>query len=178
MAQKDIKEAVGKMVAAVTRDPKAGQFKYKASTSWEEDVRCSAKVRNFPQMTIDEPAPFGGSDLGASPVELVLVALGTCQEIMYAALASAMDIPLDKCDVNVEGDLDVRGLLGMGGPDNVPPGFTKIYYKTTIESSASAEQLRQLADAVNQQCPVLDMLVRKVDVTKDVIINGAKHQAA
>lgn len=178
MAQKDIKEAVGTLVAAVTKNPKAGQFKYKVSTSWEGDVRCSAKIRKFPPRTIDEPAPFGGSDLGPSPVEVVLEALGTCQEIMYAALASAMDIPLDKCDVALEGDLDVRGLLGIGGQDNIPPGFTKIYYKTTIESSASEAQLQQLANAVNQQCPVLDMLTRNVNVVKDVIINGAIQQAA
>ncbi|MEJ2116116.1 MAG: OsmC family protein [Gammaproteobacteria bacterium] len=178
MSQQEIKVAVGKMVEAATANPKSGQFKYKVSTNWENDVRTSAKIRNFPELTVDEPPPFGGSDLGPSPVELVLAALGTCQEIMYAALASAMDIPLEKCKVDLEGDLDVRGLLGLGAEDNIPPGFTQISYKTSIESPASEEQLQQLADAVNQQCPVLDMLLRNVEVTKDVVINGASTKAA
>ncbi len=178
MSQEDIKNAVTKMIEGVTASPKNGQFKYKVSTNWENDVRTSAKIRSFPELTVDEPPPFGGSDLGPSPVELVLAALGTCQEIMYAALASAMDIPLDKCTVDLEGDLDVRGLLGLGAEDNVPPGFTQIRYKTEIESSAPEEQLQQLAKAVNEQCPVLDMLLRNVDVSKEVSINGSVSNAA
>ena len=178
MSQADIKAAVEKIVESVSGSPESGQFKYRVDTAWEDDVRCSANVRKFPAMVIDEPPAFGGSDLGPSPVELVLAALGTCQEIMYVALASVMGIPLQKCHVALEGDLDVRGLLGMGKEENVPPGFTKIHYKTTLESSASQEQLQQLADAVNEQCPVLDMLVRSVDVSKEVIINNTDSKAA
>lgn len=171
MSQQDIKVAIGKMVEDVTANPKSGQFTYKVNTDWERDVLCSANIRNFPTLTVDEPPSFGGSDEGASPVELVLAALGTCQEIMYAALASVMDIPLDKCTVTLEADLDVRGLLGMGAEENIPPGFSQIRYKTAIQSSASTEQLQQLADAVNSQCPVLDMLVRNVDVVKEISFN-------
>ncbi len=178
MSQADIKAAVEKIVESVSESPASGQFKYRVDTAWEDDVRCSANVRKFPAMVIDEPPAFGGSDLGPSPVELVLAALGTCQEIMYVALASAMGIPLQKCQVSLEGDLDVRGLLGMGKEENVPPGFSKVHYKTTIESSASQEQLQQLAAAVDAQCPVLDMLVRSVDVSKEVIINCTDSKAA
>ncbi len=176
MSQEDIKNAVTKIIEGVTANPKSGQFKYDVSTNWEEDVRCTANVRKFPTITIDEPPPFGGSDLGPSPVEMVLVALGTCQEIMYAALASVMGIPLTKCSVKLQGDLDVRGLLGMG--DGVPPGFTKITYKTSIESPADQESLEQLANAVDAQCPVLDMMVRSVEVDKEVSINGSVSNAA
>ncbi len=175
MAQSDIKKAVVKMVETVTSSPKNGQFKYVVNTKWEGDVLCSANIRNFPALTIDEPPAFGGGDTGASPVEIVLAALGTCQEIMYSALASVMDIPLDECKVKLTGDLDVRGLLGMGAEEGIPPGFTEISYETHIKSSADKSQLESLVTAVENQCPVLDMLLRNVKVNGCAYANGKKN---
>ncbi len=172
MAQTDIKKAVTQIIETVTAEPKNGQFKYKVKTQWEGDVLCTANIRNFPALTIDEPAAFGGGDTGPSPVEIVLAALGTCQEIMYSALASVMDIPLEECKVTLTGDLDVRGLLGMG--EGVPPGFTEISYETRIKSSADKNQLKALVTAVENQCPVLDMLLRDVKVNGNAYLNGEK----
>ncbi len=174
MAQEDIKNAVVKIIEAVNTTPANGQFKYEVNTNWERDVLCSANIRNFPALTIDEPAAFGGGDTGPSPVEILLAALGTCQEIMYAALASVMDIPLDECKVKLVGDLDVRGLLGMGKDDGIPPGFTNISYETHIKSSADKNDLQALVAAVESQCPVLDMLLRNVTVTGSAFANGEK----
>lgn len=178
MEQQKVKLAVEKIIAGVNASSNAGKLKYKVETAWDEDVRCTATVRNFPTIIIDEPPAFGGSDKGASPVEMVLVALGTCHEIMYSALASMMGITLTKCTVSLQADLDVRGLLGLGKEENIPPGFKKIYYQTHIESSAPKEQLNQLAKAVNEQCPVLDMLTRNVEIAKEVSVNGESLKAA
>ncbi|MFK8066961.1 MAG: OsmC family protein [Gammaproteobacteria bacterium] len=177
MAQSDIKKAVVQMVEAVTSEPKNGQFKYKVNTQWEGDVLCSANIRNFPALMIDEPAAFGGGDTGPSPVEVVLAALGTCQEIMYSALASVMDIELEECKVTLTGDLDVRGLLGMGADAGIPPGFTEISYETHIKSPADKSQLEALVAAVETQCPVLDMLLRNVKVSGNAYANGEKLSA-
>jgi len=170
--QNEIREAVEKIIQNVEQSPSAGKFKYRVETVLEEGVRCKGTVRKLPIITIDEPPAFGGTDQGASPVEMVLVALGACHEIMYSALASLMGIELTKCKVSLQADLNVRGLLGLGKEDNIPPGFTKIYYQTYIESSESEERLNQLNVAVNAQCPVLDMLTRKVDIEKKLSING------
>ena len=177
MAQADIKKAVVKMIEAVAAEPKNGQIKYRVNTQWEGDVLCSANIRKFPALTIDEPAAFGGGDTGPSPVEIVLAALGTCQEIMYSALASVMDIPLEECKVTLTGDLDVRGLLGMGADAGIPPGFTEISYETRIKSSADKSQLEVLVAAVENQCPVLDMLLRNMKVTGHAYLNGEKLSA-
>ena len=164
MAQEDIKSAVMKIIEGVSAAPENGQFKYEVNTKWENDVLCTANIRNFSAMTIDEPPAFGGGDTGPSPVEILLAALGTCQEIMYSALASVMGIPLEECQVKLTGDLDVRGLLGMGIDKGIPPGFTKITYETHLKSTASDKDLQSLVTAVENQCPVLDMLLRNVDV--------------
>ncbi len=178
MAQADIKNAVSQVFASVQSDPGTAKLVYKADTQWEEDVRCTANVRNFDPLVIDEPPTFGGGDTGMSPVELALAALGSCQEIMYVALGSMMDIPLDSVKVKLTGHLDLHGLLGLGADKNIPPGFHKIQYETRIESSAGEEDLKRLVDAVESQCPLLDMLQRPVDVSGKAIINDKTEYVA
>jgi len=169
MSQQSVKAAIQQTAAAVEADASAGKVKYQATTKWEGDVRCTAKVRDFETMTIDEPAAFGGGDEAMSPADVVLVALGTCQEIMYAALASAMDIQLDECKVDVTADLDLKGLMGMDA--EVPPGLLAMDYHVHLKSPASDEELKHLIDVVERQCPLLDTLTRDVKVTGKVNIN-------
>jgi len=170
MSQESVKKALSDMIAAVSSNPGAAKVVFRAATSWEDDVRCSAKVRDFPVMTIDEPPELGGGDAGVNPVELVLVALGTCQEIMFAAYASFMGIKLDECKVEVKGYLDLRGLLSVD--PSVPPGYQKIVYETKIRSSGSDAEILQLIEIVEGHCPVMDILVRVQTITGKVIVNG------
>lgn len=170
MSQESVKKALSDMIAAVSTNPGAAKVVFRAATSWEDDVRCSAKVRDFPVMTIDEPPELGGSDAGINPVELVLVALGTCQEIMFAAYASFMGIKLDECKVEVKGYLDLRGLLSVD--PSVPPGYQKIVYETKIRSSGTDAEILQLIEVVESHCPVMDILVRAQTITGKVIVNG------
>ncbi len=158
MSQNSVKKAIQETAAAVEADASAGMVTYRASTRWEEDVRCTANVRDFETMTIDEPAAFGGGDT-----------LGTCQEIMYAALASAMDIQLDECKVDVTANLDLKGLMGMD--EDVPPGLLAMDYYVHLKSPASDEEIKNLVDVVERQCPLLDTLTRGIKVNGKVNIN-------
>ena len=102
MAQSDVKAAVMKSIEGIQANPTMSTVFFKASTQWEEDVRCSVSIRDFAPMIIDEPPELGGQDAGPNPVELVLAALGTCQEIMYSAYASVMGIELISVKVDVK----------------------------------------------------------------------------
>src|ERR1700757_300629 len=82
MSQESLKAALQNTIAAVQKNAAVARLVFKAQTSLEEDVRCTAKVREFAPMLVDEPPELGGGDAAMNPVELVLVALGTCQEIM------------------------------------------------------------------------------------------------
>ena len=167
-----LKNSVRKFTNRVNKNPEVGKFKYSVDTHWEGGVLCKAQIRKTHNLVVDEPPEFGGCDLGASPVELVLAALGTCQEIMYSKLASRMGIELEECDVRLTAELDVRGLLGIESEEVVHPGFSSINYETTIKSSASKEDLQTLINAVEKQCPVLDMLNRNVKVKGSIKIDG------
>lgn len=168
MDRSSLKDAFQKIIEAINADPKNAAAAFAAKTELVEGVKCSAKVRNFPPMTVDEPPELGGTDAGMNPVELVLVALGTCQEIMYAACAALMGISLNKVKVNVDGDMDIRGLLAMD--DSIPAGYSKIGFETTIESDADEETLKKLVDMVEAHCPVMDTLVRSIPVNGTVSI--------
>ncbi len=173
MSQQSVKQAIEKTAQLVADDPKNGQLVYKANTQWEGDVKSTARIRKFEPLVIDEPAAFGGGDTAVSPADLILAALGSCQEIMYSALASTMDIPLDAVSVKLKGNLDLRGLLGMGESEQIPPGFLDISFETTIKSPASEEDLQRLIDTVEKQCPILDTLRRPIKVAGKAIIESS-----
>lgn len=121
-------------------------------------------------LSIDEPVDLGGSDKGPNPVELLLVALGTCQEIMFSAYASMMKIQLTNVRVKVRGYLDLAGLLALN--DDIPAGYQKITYETHIQSTAGHNDIEKLVEMVESHCPVMDSLERVVKVTGSVRVNG------
>ena len=175
MSQESVKQALMSTIEAIQKNPKCSNAVFRASTDLIEDVRCSARIREFAPMSVDEPAALGGTDVAPNPVELVLAALGTCQEIMYSAYASVMGIELTKVSVDVKGYLDLKGLFGMD--ESVPAGFRKICYETSLESPADSETLRKLVQVVESHCPVYDTLARAVEVTGSVSINGKTEGA-
>lgn len=170
MAQTDVKAAVMKAIEGIQANPKISTVFFKASTQWEEDVRCSATVRDFAPMIIDEPPELGGQNAGPNPVELVLAALGTCQEIMYSAYASVMGIELKSVKVDIKGKLDLKGLFGLD--KSVPAGYTSISFVANIESSADEESIRKLIETVESHCPVMDTLIRPMSISGVANLNG------
>ena len=170
MSQASVKDALMKTISGLQENPGSSKVVFRASTEWVEDVRCSANVRDFAPMAVDEPPELGGQDSAPNPVELVLVALGTCQEIMYSAYASVMDIQLDSVKVVARGYLDLKGLFGLD--ESVPPGYNRISFEAEIESPADDETLRKLVETVESHCPVLDILARAQSVSGSAKIHG------
>jgi uncharacterized OsmC-like protein len=91
---------------------------------------------------------------------MVLAALGSCQEITYRAFATALGVPLEKVAVSVEGDIDFRGFFAIDPAAR--PGFHALRVHVNLVSSASADEVNRLIEAVNRHCPVLDMLSKPV----------------
>lgn len=170
MSQEALKAKLTSAIQAIQANPQGSKVVFRADTQWEETVRCTGKVRDFAPITVDEPPDLGGTNAGPNPVEFLLVALGTCQEIMYSAYAAVMGIPLNSVSVNMRGFLDLKGLFGLDA--NVPAGYQKIEFETVIDSPADPQKVQELVQAVQTHCPVLDTLVRPVEVTGKVTHNG------
>ena len=171
MSQRTLKSTLENAIASLRDDPGGSQLTITARTRLLDGVRCSANVRHFSPLTIDEPPELGGGDAGPNPAELLLAALGTCQEIVYAAYAAILDIPLAAVEVTARGHLDLRGLLGLD--ESTPAGFQKITFETALESPADPETIRGLVETVERHCPILDTLSRPVPVEGTVALNGA-----
>lgn len=160
---------------AYRADPSEAQATFESASALQDGLCSHVTIRDH-SLVVDEPEQLGGADSGPNPVELVLAALGTCQEITYRAYATALGIPLDKVSVKLEGDIDLRGFFAVD--DNVRPGYQKIHGTVHLESSASEAELEQLRQAVNAHCPVLDILSNPVPVELDLELGPADSAAA
>lgn len=170
-----LKNTLLNTIQGIEKNPESAKVVFRAQTKLLDGVRCSAKVRDFKEMIIDEPPVLGGGDEGMNPVELITAALGTCQEIMYAAYASVMDIKLDAVSVDVKGRVDLRGLFGMD--EAIPAGYSAISYTTNISSQEDDEKIEQLVKTVESHCPVLDTLVRPISISGKVFHNETEIEA-
>jgi uncharacterized OsmC-like protein len=74
-------------------------------------------------------------------------------------VAAAMGIPTEQIEVKVDGDLDLRGTLGIS--KDVPVGFEDIRLRfNVIAPRATPEQLRALQEKTEQYCVVMQTLMR------------------
>ncbi|MDX9955644.1 MAG: OsmC family protein, partial [Anaerolineae bacterium] len=113
-----------------------------------EGLAVENKVRGF-TVIIDEPESLGGTNTGMTPVEAMLMALGSCQCIVAAAFAKAKKINLEEVWVELEGDLDSNGFLR--GAEGVRNGFQEVRLKLHLKSDASQEQLEDFAAFINSR---------------------------
>ena len=101
----------------------------------------------------------GGAGAGACSGDLLLGALAACAQITCQMVAAAMGIPTERIEVAVEGDLDLRGTLGIS--KDVPVGFESIRLHFDVAApKATAEQLRGLREKTEQYCVVMQTLMR------------------
>lgn len=157
-----LSDAIARPAENFRCEPRKAEVTFRSASELVEGFHSEAQVRDH-RVTIDEPRGIGGSDLGPSPIELVLAALGSCQEITYRAFATALDIPLESVAVTVEGDIDFKGFFAID--PNVRPGFHALRVEVHLVSAAPQESLDRLVSAVNRHCPVLDMLSTPVPTT-------------
>ena len=141
---------------------------FQTDTRLLHNVLTEARIRRF-TLQVDEPPLLGGTDQAPNPVELVLAALGTCQEIVYAAYAAVLGIELEGVEITVSGPIDLRGLFGI---TSVASGFQHVEMQTRIRSGEAPERIQRLVNTVQAHCPVLDILQRPLDVRNQVELNG------
>lgn len=170
-----LRQLIGETQEVFRNDPTEAQVTFESTSGLKDGFHSEVSIREH-GLTVDEPESLGGTDKGPNPVELVLAALGTCQEITYRAYAAAMGIPVDNVSVTVEGDIDLRGFFAVD--ESVRPGYGAMRGTVHIESSASAEQIEQLRGAVNAHCPVLDIITNQVPVELTVKVTASNAEAA
>ena len=108
----------------------------------------------------------GGAGTAACSGDLLLGALAACAQITCQMVATAMGVPTQRIEVQVEGDLDLRGTLGMS--KEVPVGFETIRMHFEIDApEATAEQIQALREKTEQYCVVMQTLTTPPKVEVD-----------
>lgn len=164
----------------VKATPAMGKMTVKAHSTWERGTKAVVTVgpidalgknlmprtRTF-VITSDDPAPLGGVDSAPFPPELLLAALAGCVTSGIATNAALFDVPLDAMAIDLEADVDVRGLLGHDKA--VRNGISDIRYTVTIQSPASEEKVRRCKETIDRKSPIRDTLANPVNVTSTLV---------
>jgi len=156
------KEKLGGFIKQVQDDPAVGETVWEATTQWRHGFQSEAQIRTH-SVVMDEPSVLGGSDTGPNMVEVVLGAYGCCLTTGFVANAGMMGIELERVDIQLQGDLDLRAFFGLKSPDEVSPGYTEV--RATVKLTApivTDVQLKELYDSVVATSPVGAIIQRPV----------------
>jgi uncharacterized OsmC-like protein len=164
---------------AIVAQPELGIFQFRASNEWIAGAHNRTTIQRFygagqedesrdEPFVIDagEPAILLGSDTGANPAEHLLHALAACLTTSLVYVAAARKVRLTHVESTLEGDMDVRGALGL--TDDVRNGFTNIRVGFKLTGDAPEEKLREVVERAQRRSAVYDMVTNGMPVTVDV----------
>ena len=164
-------EKLMKVVETVKQNWETGRTVWKASTTWKGGFKVATCSREF-TLTADEPEMLCGTNTAANPVEMVLQAYGACLSIGYAMNAAVRGIKLDDIKIDLEGEIDLPGFLGLEPPEKKHmdklPGFKTITAKVKIKADVDAKTLQDLHRHVVGTSPVGLTLSRPVKVEAEL----------
>ena len=140
----------------------------KVSSKMVKGLQVENFARDF-SLRIDEPEQMGGSNSGMTPMEAMLIALGSCQVIVASAFAQYHDIDLQEFRIDVEGDMDLDGF--QKGKEGVRMGFQEVRLTPHIKSNSSPEAIQKFMKFVESRCPVTDVMLHGTSiVSADAVI--------
>ena len=163
----------------VKGQPDLGNFTFRAHNRWIGGAHNRSTIRDFygagredttreDEFSLDagEPAILCGTDTGPNPAEFVLHALAACLTTSLVYVAAARGVQLLQVESTVEGDLDVRGALGLS--DDVRNGYDKIRVSFKVKADAPEEKVRELMARAQERSAVFDIVSHGVPVTLEV----------
>jgi uncharacterized OsmC-like protein len=146
--------------------PATGKVTLKAKTVTEGQFRNLTFIRDLAPVVIDEPPHLLGENTAPNPSESVLAALGACLAVGYMANASQRGINLSEISIELEGDIDVSAVWGLGDtPEGKVAGFTAVRVKAHLVGDAPREELANIVEWANKWSPVANTLRNNVAVT-------------
>lgn len=164
---------LNKTVQAIQSDPDLGKCHFRARNTWIDANRNCSTITGFYgakqefthkqpfELYADEPPILAGNDEGANPVEHLLNALAGCVTTSMVAHAAVKGIIIEELESELEGDIDLRGFLGLD--PKVPKGYTNIRVTFKVKTDKdNLEKLKKLAEF----SPVYNTLIHgtKVDI--------------
>jgi uncharacterized OsmC-like protein len=160
---------------AIKAKPELGVFQFRASNRWLGGAHNRSTIKGFygagqeddsraESFALDagEPAVLLGVDTGPNPAEALLHALAACLTTTLVYVAAARKVNLTEVESVLEGNMDVRGCLGVS--DEARNGFSDIRVRFTISGDAPEEKLREVVERAKARSAVFDMVSHGVPV--------------
>lgn len=161
-------------INVVKGQPELANFQFRANSAWISGTHMRSTMDGFsgaggdharkaPMVAdSDHPAVLCGEDAGPTPVEWLLHALAGCLTAGIANIAAARGVTLTKAEAKVEGDIDLRGILGLS--DEVRNGFRELRVHFDVAGDAPAEKLQEIVRQSVARSAVFDMLTNGAPV--------------
>jgi uncharacterized OsmC-like protein len=164
---------------AIKQQPELGRFQFRARNRWIGGAHNRSTIRDFYgagqedtsraeafEVEAGEPAVLLGIDTGPNPAEYLLHALAACLTTSLVYVAAARGVALTEVESTLEGDMDVRGALGLD--DSYRNGFERIRVSFRVEGDAPEEKLREVVERARRRSAVYDMVSNGVPVEIEV----------
>lgn len=167
--------AFGEFIESVKGEPGLGACRFRATNRWVDGALNRVNVQGFFAageedttrkvpfvLDNDEPSVLLGESRAPNPVEYLLTGLSGCMTTTLVYYAALMGIELRSVESSFEGELDLRGMLGLD--EGVKPGYRRIRVRFSIDSDAPRERLEELVSIAHRFSPVCDTVRHPVDV--------------
>jgi uncharacterized OsmC-like protein len=169
-------QAAFETIDAIKADPSLARFQFRARNTWVSGDENRSMIRDFYgagreddartmafEFANGEPPVLLGNNEGANPVEFLLHTLAGGVTTTFVLHASARGIAIRELSTQLEGDLDLHGLLGLD--DSVSPGYEQIRIRMMVKADCSDEELEDLLAYTQQHSPVCNTVCRPVTVS-------------
>jgi len=155
-------------INVVGGQPELAKFQWRATNRWVSGTHSRTRIEKFFgagaeqthgqafEFDGDHPKVLTGGDNGATPVEMLLHALAGCLTAGIANIAAARGVTLTEVSSTLEGDMDLRGILGLS--NEVRNGYSGVKVTFDIKGDAPAEKLRQIVEQSRARSAVFDVL--------------------
>lgn len=163
---------------ALTAEPAGAIFQWRVSNTWVHGTHTQSTAQGFfglgaeqerPhefRFDSDHPEQFSAENNGATPPEILLAALAGCLTAGVATVASHRDIQLRSVTATLEGDQDVRGILGADS--DVRNGFSGIKVTFEVDADATPAEIEALVAQSQKRSAIYDIITNPTNVTVEV----------
>ena len=140
-------------INVVKAQPELAKFQFRATNHWIKGTHSRSRIETFSgagsehrhtgdiEFNADHPAVLVGGDKAPTPVEFLLHAIAACITSGIGNVAAARGVNLTEVESTVEGDIDLRGILGLSG--QVRNGYNQMRVHFRIKGDAAPEKLRR-----------------------------------
>ena len=170
--------ALKQAIANIAANPDAGQTHWTVRSRWEGGTRTDHFVDGFDiggekvdrqfQIQIDEPCELCGTNQYANPQEYLLAATNACMMVGYATVAAVMGVKLTKLELEITGDIDLRGFLDIDS--SVARGYERLHYTVRLAGDGTQEQFEKMHEVVQRTSPNYYNIANPIELTSDLVL--------